>query len=33
VLVSAETRKFVNIKSKVDRPKPLTAADAERLLA
>lgn len=32
VLVSAETRKFVNIKSKVDRPKPLTAADAQRLL-
>jgi hypothetical protein len=33
VLVSAESRKFVNIKSKVDRPKPLTAADAQRLLA
>ncbi len=30
-LVSAATRKFVTIKSTVDRPKPLTEADARRL--
>ena len=33
VLVSAETHKFVNVKSEVERPKPLTEADAARLAA
>jgi len=32
-LVSAEERKFISIKSKIDRPKPLTEADAKRLSA
>ena len=30
-LLSAETRRFVTIKSEIERPKPLTTADARRL--
>lgn len=33
ILVSAETRKFISLKSTVERPKALTEADAKRLLA
>lgn len=33
ILTSAEQRKFIPMKSMVDRPKPLTEADARRLLA
>ena len=32
-LISAETRRFVTLKSEVERPKPLTEADARRLAA
>ena len=33
ILTSAEQRKFIAVKSTVERPKPLTEADAKRLLA
>jgi predicted dehydrogenase len=33
ILTSAASRKFVQVKSTVERPKPLTAADAKRLTA
>lgn len=33
ILTSAEKRSFVKVRSIVDRPKPLTAADAKRLMA
>ncbi|MCR4283028.1 MAG: Gfo/Idh/MocA family oxidoreductase, partial [Bauldia sp.] len=33
ILTSAEKRNFVKVRSTVDRPKPLTAADAKRLMA
>jgi predicted dehydrogenase len=33
ILISAEQRKFIAVKSTVERPKPLTEADAKRLLA
>ena len=33
ILKSAEQRKFIAVKSTVERPKPLTEADAKRLLA